>query len=1125
MSTSTRRHRVGLGIGLGFPALAAAVAALAILAGPSEAASARPADTASARPADTAGAAKQLSVSRAASLPAAKGQMTLVAEAGPLAAPKAGTPDAIAKWLLDKAAGVGAGQAFSFIFSAIGLNNLFPRDATSAQLGEIKAQLSIISTQLAQVQATLDSLIVDVRRSDFDVKLIALREKSNRLRTLLRGPFTRVVDAAADLEKLREGVSTPEQIEQAQQAVNARRFEFLQDFDRCCQSLADDIHAYLVPGPASSVLASFGRLKLGEKRYLTSADSADIRALYNMVAESEALASWMTMERMIPADPATVLPGTFPGSISEFNRVRREFLSFRVAEARNLPPMIPPGVVVDAGPSPRNSTNNVSMWVPASRNLRFQPGVSGVGTVPAALADLNNRDAEGFNDWRIPSQSAVTALLAGLTSNDKTPNGYLSGLNPASPAWQQIDKDSWPFVWSNNTVNQSVSCFVTPLRGTTIQVQTHTGVSTSTRSPVWSGQPRLETIVHARLGEREPADVCARYMSEVWPSASAAGGYIAERSTGVMPIDYTAIGAGPNLRPGANLRNADLQDFNLTGIDLTGADLTGATLTGAVFCDEDVCAPGANLTGTQLFGVRSGGIVGSGTLPAEWQLANGYLVGPGANLTGANLAGDPDPDPQVPPADLSSANLTAVVSGGVDCTGCELPAGWRWTGLPSGYLVGPGANLAGEDLNGLDLSGVNLSGADLSGASLRGANLSGANLSTANVANADFTGSNLTRVSSGGTFGTPAALPTDWRVVNGFLIGPGADLRGANLSGLNLTGANLTDADFTGANVSNALFTNATLVRITLTGADITGARFSTDNDNKFAGMVSGGLVGAPSALPASGRFRVVQGYLIGPSANLAGATFTGGAQLGVNLSGTNFTNATLTGLNLTGAFLNNAIFTGARLTGVNLTTANMSNATLDGVISSGITPNSSRTMPTLPSGWRLVNGILVGPGANLSGANLSGANLAFQDMSAANLTGANLSGALLGGANLEGADITGANVTGAQFVVTTCPDGVKRSTPCAPVVWLGSSTVTVSANKKNGKLSITVGPGVGGATWRVRVQRLSESGGWVAVSVHTTTGPSDPLSINLPNGTYRAVVPPQNRYRGSVSAAVVLAK
>ena len=48
----------------------------------------------------------------------------------------------------------------------------------------------------------------------------------------------------------------------------------------------------------------------------------------------------------------------------------------------------------------------------------------------------------------------------------------------------------------------------------------------------------------------------------------------------------------------------------------------------------------------------------------------------------------------------------------------------------------------------------------------------------------NLTGATLTDVKSGGiTFdGTPPTLPTDWQLINGYLIGPTADLFRADLT-------------------------------------------------------------------------------------------------------------------------------------------------------------------------------------------------------------------------------------------------------------------------------------------------------------------------------------------------------
>ena len=71
----------------------------------------------------------------------------------------------------------------------------------------------------------------------------------------------------------------------------------------------------------------------------------------------------------------------------------------------------------------------------------------------------------------------------------------------------------------------------------------------------------------------------------------------------------------------------------------------------------------------------------------------------------------------------------------------------------------------------------------------------------------------------GGITGTPAALPTNWKIVKKFLVGPAA----------NLINANFTNANFSG--------TNLTLTK--LAGAVLTG-------------VISGGITGAPATLPTN---------------------------------------------------------------------------------------------------------------------------------------------------------------------------------------------------------------------------------------------------------------------------------
>ena len=74
-------------------------------------------------------------------------------------------------------------------------------------------------------------------------------------------------------------------------------------------------------------------------------------------------------------------------------------------------------------------------------------------------------------------------------------------------------------------------------------------------------------------------------------------------------------------------------------------------------------------------------------------------------------------------------------------------------------------------------------------------------------------------------------------LLNGYLIGPSADLSGADLSFANLTGANLSGADLTGANLSGTDLTGADLADADLTGADL---RTPTSNADLTGAQTTG---------------------------------------------------------------------------------------------------------------------------------------------------------------------------------------------------------------------------------------------------------------------------------------------
>jgi len=297
----------------------------------------------------------------------------------------------------------------------------------------------------------------------------------------------------------------------------------------------------------------------------------------------------------------------------------------------------------------------------------------------------------------------------------------------------------------------------------------------------------------------------------------------------------------------------------------------------------------------------------------------------------------------------------------------------------------------------------------------------------------------------------------------------GQNLSGVNLSGANLAGADLTGADFTGADLTGADLTGSTLNQATVAKAKLGGAKFQGAS---VVGLQSGGLaiqtIGDLGSAP-SDAWSVIGGYLVGPAANLDGASL-----IGAKLTGANLTSVTLTGADLTGATSGGIIGSPATLPtkwkaaggflvgpGADLSSASFRNIDVTGMDFATVTMKRIRTSgltgspATLPKGWVFTNSYLVGPwsdlrGAQLQRANLSNANLSnllatsakfsYGDMTGADLTDGNFAGAILSsvlmmdakvnsGTNFSGTFLKGTHdlSPGATYSsTTTCSNGMR---------------------------------------------------------------------------------------------------
>jgi uncharacterized protein YjbI with pentapeptide repeats len=359
----------------------------------------------------------------------------------------------------------------------------------------------------------------------------------------------------------------------------------------------------------------------------------------------------------------------------------------------------------------------------------------------------------------------------------------------------------------------------------------------------------------------------------VGPGAALAG-------TDLSGVDLSHLSLDSSDLAGADLSNADLTDTRLNGSDLTGTNFTGANLTDAGVWQTTVTD--ATFAGATVTGLSGSMVIGSpASLPAGWSFVAQTLMGPGANLQWTDLTGADLTGVDLTGADLSAANLAGTNFAGTDLTGARaigvrgapinVPSPWHFVVGASTTLVGPGANVTGADLSNANLTGLDLAGADLTNSYL---------------ANTILSGATLDGVTSSGLKGTPAALPTGWKLIGGFLVGKGAQVPGVNLSLQNLSGMDLSGADLSGASLSYANVTGANL-----TGTNLQGASLNRLNARN--------ITGTPVNLPAGWTAR--SGFLFGPTANLINANLTGLNLSGLTLTGTRLDSALLGGANLAG--------------------------------------------------------------------------------------------------------------------------------------------------------------------------------------------------------------------------------
>lgn len=353
--------------------------------------------------------------------------------------------------------------------------------------------------------------------------------------------------------------------------------------------------------------------------------------------------------------------------------------------------------------------------------------------------------------------------------------------------------------------------------------------------------------------------------------------------------------------------------------------------------------------------------------------------------------------------------------------------------------------------------------------------------------------------SGGGS--VPSGAVPGMTEINGYLVGPNANLMfaqlpGANLSNLdlrqiNFQGANLKAADLRSSNLQGVVFGTAPgdndgtdLRDANLSGVTLTNAYMGTVRAQRanFDGAVFTGMRGqlptafqmqdatVPSARGADFRNFAVDRMQMG-WVDLTGARFGGATVVGsADFTGTNLTDAELAGL-VWGRNPDGSTNPEARLGATNIVGTPASLPAETRVVNRSIigprTSVGSNLYAEDLHGINLRQSLIYGSlrRANLQGANLQQARFQNADLHLTDLRGADLRGAKSwsddGPASMSGADLTGANLAGAQLCSSdsapaVLPTGWVFAGSCliGPGVLLGFHTNLGSADLSTADLT-----------------------------------------------------------------------
>lgn len=404
-----------------------------------------------------------------------------------------------------------AGLGFSWLGEVTGLKKKIlpksPERQILSKLEQMKEQLDDISKRIDEVSASIANLTAEAREGAFFQKLEALcavaddqqnvfKRYAAAIRAGVKLGLVLMKDPAMAEVKDDSGESPLEA------AIAAKKdfYDFYNSGPRA-ESAPAALRAALVPrGEQQTIFKLYGRVLLTH-RFLTTADSEALRALYPEFANVRALASWMSAEFWAGKKQAP-----------EVNKVLQSFLTDTKDAEEMLPRKIPPGVLIDLGDAAgksetaKNAHEKPVWFAPTGKDLGWlpenvlpaPPGTIVIREVDDELKQLNSPGKDERRDlgkgWAAPTKNQFTALISkDCVADPKEPKSFAAGREKCTTAlkkgqnvagyllsqmednntWQQLFCQSGPkldcasgagpngphaFVWTNEAFGQTIEC-------------------------------------------------------------------------------------------------------------------------------------------------------------------------------------------------------------------------------------------------------------------------------------------------------------------------------------------------------------------------------------------------------------------------------------------------------------------------------------------------------------------------------------------------------------------------------------------------------------------------------------------------------------------------------------------